>query len=111
MDAPGRIMGEVTLSGTDPSGVIDCTRYQLAAIATPATITSTAITFQASLDGTTFVSLRAVDNTGAYSLPVAAEQFIPVDLRVFAGAQYIKMVPGSSEGSPRTVRYVLRPVG
>ena len=110
MDAPGRVYGAVTLSGTDASAAIDCTRYQLAGIFTPGTITSTSLTFTASADNSTYVAVREVGGAAAYSVTVAASQFVPVNLSVFAGAQWVKIVPGSSEGSARTITYVLRPV-
>lgn len=111
MDAPGRVYGAVTLSGTDASAAIDCTRYQLAGIFTPGTITSTSLTFTASADNSTYVAVREVGGAAAYSVTsVAASGYYPVDLRVFAGLQWVKIVPGSSEGSARTITYVLRPV-
>lgn len=110
MDAPGRVYGAVTLSGTDASGAIDCTRYQLAGIFTPGTITSTSLTFTASADNSTYVAVREVGGAAAYAVTVAASQFVPVNLPVFAGAQWVKIVPGSSEASARTITYVLRPV-
>lgn len=109
MDAPARIYGSVTLSGTDASAAIDCTRYSLAAIVTPGTITSTSLTFTASVDGSTYVAVREVGGAAAYSVTVAASQYVPLDPRVFAGAQYVKVVPGSSEASPRVCPVVLRP--
>lgn len=111
MDAPGRVYGTVTLSGTDASAAIDCTRYQLAGIFTPGTITSTSLTFTASADNSTYVAVREVGGAAAYSVTsVAASSYYPVDLAVFAGLQWVKIVPGSSEGSARTITYVLRPV-
>lgn len=109
-DAPGRLIGSVSLSGTDASAAIDCTRYQLVGLYTPGTITSTALTFTASVDGSTYVPVRDVGGASAYSVTVAASYYVPLDPRVFAGAQYVKVVPGSSEASPRTVNTVQRPV-
>ena len=110
MDAPGRIYQTVTLSGTDPSDAVDCSRYQLVGLYTPGTITSTAITFTASNDGSTYVAVRDVAGASAYSATVAASYYVPLDPRVFAGAQWVKLVPGSSEASARSVTCVLRPV-
>jgi hypothetical protein len=110
MDAPGRIYQTVSLSGTDASAVIDCTRYQLAGFYTPGTLTSTAITFQSSWDNSTFVAIRDVGGASAHSVTVTTSSFYPMDHRVFAGAQHVKLVPGSSEASARTIVCVLRPV-
>jgi hypothetical protein len=110
MDAPGRIYTTVSLSGTDASAAIDCTRYQLVSIYTPGTITSTAITFQSSWDNSTFNTVMEVGGASAYSATVSTNDFVPLKVEVFYGAQYVKLVPGSSEASARTIVCVLRPV-
>jgi len=110
MDAPGRIYTAVSLSGTDASAAIDCTRYQLVGIYTPGTITSTAITFQASWDNSTFTTVMEVGGASAYSATVSTSDFVPLKVEVFCGAQYVKLVPSSSEASARTIVCVLRPV-
>ena len=110
MDAPGRLIGTVSLSGTDASSAIDCTRYQLVGFYTPGTITSTAITFQASADNSTYVTVMEVGGAATYSVTISTSDYIPLDPRVFAGAQYVKLVPGSSEGSARTITFIQRPV-
>jgi hypothetical protein len=110
MDAPGRIYQSVTLSGTDASAAIDCTRYQLVGFYTPGTLTSTAITFQASWDNSTFTTLMAKGGSSAYSATVSTSDYVPLDVDVFCGPQYVKLVPGSSEASARTIVCVLRPV-
>jgi hypothetical protein len=110
MDAPGRIYQSVTLSGTDASAAIDCTRYQLVGFYTPGTLTSTAITFQASWDNSTFTTLMAKGGASTYSATVSTSDYVPLDVDVFCGPQYVKLVPGSSEASARTIVCVLRPV-
>jgi hypothetical protein len=110
MDAPGRIYQTVSLSGTDASAALDCTRYQLVGFYTPGTLTSTAITFQASWDNSTFTALMAKGGASAYSATVSTSDYCPVDVDVFCGPQYVKLVPGSSEASPRSIVCVLRPV-
>ena len=109
MDAPGRLIGSVSVSGTDPSAAIDCTRYQLGAIGTPGTLTSTSLSFQVSIDGTNYLTLMEVGGASAYTVTVSTSDFVPVNPQVFACAQYVKIVPGSSEGSARTITYVQRP--
>jgi hypothetical protein len=110
MDAPGRIYQTVSLSGTDASAALDCTRYQLVGFYTPGTLTSTAITFQASWDNSTFTTLMAKGGSSAYSATVSTSDYCPLDVDVFCGPQYVKLVPGSSEASPRSIVCVLRPV-
>lgn len=83
----------------------------LVAIITPGTLTSTAMTFTASdVSGGTFVAVRDVGGASAYSITVAANYYVPVDPRVFAGARAVKCVAGSAEGGDRTIKLVVRNV-
>jgi len=109
MDAPGRIYQTVTLSGTDPSDAVDCSRYQLVGLYTPGTLASSAFTFTASWDNSTYNVVQAVDGGSTYTATVTTSDYVPLDVQVFAGAQYVKLVPGSSE-SAASVVCVLRPV-
>jgi hypothetical protein len=90
------------------SGAVDCTDGRTAfAIVTPAALTGTAMTFQASHDGTTYNPIT--DTAGAaYSITVAASRYIPITSAHFAGARYIKVVSGSSEGASRAIIVVRR---
>ena len=110
MDAPGRIYQTVTLSGTNASEALDCSRYQLVGFYTPGTLTSTAITFQASWDNSTFNTLMAKGGASAYSATVSTNDYCPLDVDVFCGVQFVKLAPGSSEVSARSIVCVLRPV-
>jgi hypothetical protein len=109
MDAPGRSYANVTLSGTDASSAIDCTRYQIVGFYTPGTLASSAFTFQASWDNSTFTTLMAKGGASAYSATVTTNDYCPIDLDVFCGPQYVKIVPGSSE-SAAVIRVVLKPL-
>lgn len=66
------------------------------AIQTPAALVGTALTFQVSLDGTTFIALYATGGT-AISYTVAANRVIPLDPAVFGAFQFLKLVSGSTE--------------
>ena len=93
------------------SNTIDCRRDQLLAIHMPAAFTGTSITFQASVDGVTFNTVREVGGSATYTLTnVAASQFIPLNVQVFAAAQYVRIVSGSSEAAARSIICVLRPI-
>jgi hypothetical protein len=82
----------------------------LVAVQTPGTLTSTAMTFTGSTDGSTYVAVRAMDGAAAYSITVAASYYVPVDIRCFAGLAYIKCVAGSAEGGARVITLITRPV-
>ena len=74
----------------------------------PASFTGTAISFQASSDNSTFVTL--LNEGSAYSLTVAASRYVSVDPAVFVGCRYIKLVSGTSEAAARTLTVCLRGV-
>jgi len=99
--------GQTTSESLDLQKSADC----VLGIVTPAALTSTAITFEASFDGgTTWVPVQQVDGGGAFSLTVSTSQFIPIDPRVFAGVELLRIVGGSSEGADREIGVVLREV-
>ena len=76
----------------------------LVALVTPSTLTGTSFTFQASVDGSTY---NNVYNEGTqYSVTVAASRYVALDPAVFAGAQYVKVVSGSTEAAERTITLV-----
>ena len=76
----------------------------LVALVTPSALTGTSFTFQASTDGSTY---NAVYNEGTqYSVTVAASRYVALDPSVFAGAQYVKVVSGSTEAAERTITLV-----
>jgi len=79
-------------------------------IETPAALTGTAITFQGSIDGTTYVPVYEVGGANAYSVTVGTSRAVALDHRVFAGINYLKLVSGSTEAAERTIKVVLRPV-
>lgn len=73
----------------------------------PAGWVGTAMTFQASADGVTYVAVH--NAAGAYSIVVAASKYVAVDPTVFLGVRYLKLVSGSTEsGGPLTVKLAVR---
>ena len=99
----------IAASGTT-SDAVDCTRNSIVGIYTPAALTGTALTFTSSSDNSTFVTVLEVGGAATYSVTMAASRYIPVDPRVFAGMQHVKLVSGSTEASARAFTCVLRPV-
>lgn len=92
----------IASSGTK-SGAIDTADYAICICYLPASLTGTAITFEVSHDGTTFVPLY--DASGAaVSRTVAASRAFYVPPEVMAAKQF-KLVSGSSEGAARTIAY------
>lgn len=96
----------IAASGTKTAAV-DLRGMTLVGFYLPATFTGTAVTFEASADNSTFISVR--DGAGnALSKTVAQNQFIPLDPALFLGIQYLKLVSGSTEGAERTIKLALR---
>jgi hypothetical protein len=95
-------------SGT-VSTAADLVGARLVAIITPGTLTGTAMTFQGSVDNSTFVAVHN-DLGAAISATVAASRYIVLDPADFAGIRYIKVVSGSAEAAARTITLVARPV-
>jgi hypothetical protein len=102
--------GTVTIaSGQTTSGAIDLTdQEKLLAVTIPAEFTGTTITFTASVDGSTYLPVYYEGTQ--YSVSVGTSRFIALDPRVFASANYVRIVSGSSEGAGRSVGIVVRAV-
>lgn len=96
----------IAVNGT-VSTAMDMEDGTLCGVFIPAGFVGTAMTFQTSIDGITFV---AVNNAaGALSYVVAASKYIAIDPKDFRGMRYIKLVSGSSEtGGPLTLTAAYR---
>lgn len=83
--------------------------YGLVGIVTPDTLTSTTLTIQPSLDGTTF--LTHADYSGvSYTIPIGTNRWIALDPALFAGFPWVRIVTGSAEDAARTFTLVVRAV-
>lgn len=74
------------------------------ALVTPAALTSTAVTFQGSIDNSTFNPLY--DEGTQYSVNVGTSRFVALKRQVFDAVRYVKVVGGSTEGGTRTINVV-----
>jgi hypothetical protein len=94
---------------TSPALDLAALGEQVVGIVTPATLTSTTITFTCCATGTTFVPLY--DSTGTQvSVTVGTSRFIYLSPAIFAGVAQLKLVGGSSEGGDRVISVLTRPV-
>lgn len=97
-------------SGASLSSVVDLTNVLLTGILMPAEWTSAAITFSASLDGSTYGDVYNADGD-EYTISSAnavASRFITLDPRDFAGCRYLKVRSGTAaagvnQGADRTL--------
>jgi hypothetical protein len=96
-------LSAVIASGQTKSGVIDLSGCVLVGILTPAALTGTSFSFEASTaaDGT---FLPVYDISGnPVSVDVGTSRFIAILPSDLAGIQYLKLVSGSSEGAQRII--------
>ncbi len=77
-------------------------RGTLAGLIFPSAMTSTALTFEVSVDGVTFVGLVNDDGT-AYSVTVTASKYTALNYLKFLGARHIRLKTGSTELAARTI--------
>lgn len=96
------------LNGATVSNAVDLGEMAVVGMQN-ATLTSTAMTFQASADNSTFV---AVKNTAGstYSVTVASDSYTVIPPADLAGIRWLKVVAGSAEGADRTVKLMVRAV-
>jgi hypothetical protein len=96
----------IAASGTVSGATFDLSDFSIVGVVTPSALTGTALTFQVSVDGSTFVLLQQA--SGAYSLAsVAASRAIAVDPDMFRAWRYAKVVSGSAEAAERVITLVL----
>ena len=79
------------------------------AIITPSSLTGTAFTLQASIDGATYYPVYDITGS-AYSVPVGTSRYIALPPGDLAGVRYLKVVSGSTEAADRTIGIVARQV-
>ncbi len=98
------------LSGQTVSNAIDLFDAELEAIVTPAALTSTTFTFQASPDGINFFQVTKEDGT-PYSVTVAASKYLDIPPRTLSGVRWLKIVAGSAEAADRAITVLTRLFG
>lgn len=111
--------GLTILSGAALSETLQLDGRALVGIFMPAAWTAASLTFQASLDGTTWANYYIrVDNTTLSELTIttpAASVFVAVDPTLFAGVTYLRIRSGTSgtpvnQGADRVLTTILRDV-
>ena len=96
----------IASSGTT-SQAVDLGEWLVAGIVTPAALTGVAFTFTASASETGTYN-ACYDSTGtAISVTVAPSRHILIEPQTFAGAQWLKLVSGSTEAAAREITLVL----
>lgn len=93
---------------TSTSAAIQMQGLNLVGIQLPAAFTGTAITFTVSVDGVTYQPLYTSTSGTALSYTVAQGHYVAINPQDFYGANYIKIISGSSEAAARTFSVILK---
>lgn len=95
-------------SGQSESSVINCGGLVLCAVLLPATFTGTALTFEASVDGTNFFAVKSTTSGTSLSYTVAQGTYCAIDPKDLQGINFLKIKSGSTEGALRTLAVSLK---
>ncbi len=90
------------------SSVHDLEGDTLVGFYTPAALTGTTITFEATRDGSNFFPVR--NASGQISYTVTTSQYYAVNPSDFAGVRQVRLVSGSAEGAARTITLACRTI-
>jgi hypothetical protein len=106
---PRAVMYEnVTISsGQTTSTALDCGGCNLVGIIFPAAFTGATVSFEGSVDGTNFYTMKN-DTGSTLSLTASTSSFVAIVPSDFAAAGHLKIVSASSEGADRTITLVYR---
>lgn len=102
--ASGQTVGAAVALGSDSD-----TGSAVVAIYIPASFEGTALTFQGSMDNSTFAEVITSAGT-ALSYTVAAGKWLTVPANDLAGYLWVKPVSGTQVGANRTLQFAIRPV-
>jgi hypothetical protein len=76
------------------------------AIVTPSAMTGTALTFNVSFDGATFVPLLYESTVYSVTISTSASRHHALNRSAFDGVRFLQVVSGSVEGALRTIRVI-----
>jgi len=85
------------------SSTISCGGLSLVGLLLPATLSSTTISFKASIDNTNFYPVYNSDTGDEITYTVAEGQYMAIDPKYFQGIQYLQLVMGTEEAAARTI--------
>lgn len=96
-------------SGQKLGVTIQLLGMSLVGIQLPVGMTSTALTFNVSNDGVTFVPLKSLITGTALSYTIGATAaYQAIDPSVFAGVSFLQIAVGTNEGADRTLLLSLK---
>lgn len=90
-------------NGQQLSSALNLKGLVLVGILLPAAFTGTALTFEASVDGTNFFLVKSTTSGSSLSYTVAQGTYAAINPVDFEGIEYLKIQSGSAEGAARTL--------
>lgn len=108
MQLQKQVLIDVSAHATNSSGV-QCDGLLLSGIEFPATMTGTAVTFDFSYDGSSWVDVVETDGTEV-SYTVSAGNVVRVDPSgwAFAAIGFLRVTSGSSEAADRQINLIFK---
>jgi len=96
------IGGTIALNGTKTEG-LDTHNCQICGVEIPSALTGTAISFEESVDGVTYLNVINPADGADYSVTIATPGYHPLDNDVFHGCRFLKIVSNGSEAAERSI--------
>lgn len=93
----------VIANGQQVSSAIECQGLTLCGVIVPAAFTGTALTFEASVDGTNYFPVYNTTSGTALSYTVAQGHYCAIDPKDFYGINFLIIKSGSAEAAARTL--------
>lgn len=95
-------------SGQTVSAGVNLNGFTLCGVFLPAAFTGTALSFEASADGVTYVAVKSTTSGTSLSYTVAQGTYVAIDPKDFQGIQYLKLVSGTMEGAGRSLSLAVK---
>jgi len=90
------VLAATIASGTK-SGAVKTYQVKPVGILVPAGVASSTMTFEMSVDGTTFVPVYSSVDSANYSINIAASKYVPLNVPNFSGVNELKIVCSDAE--------------
>lgn len=94
-------------NGATTSDAVNLNGFGMVGLILPSALTSTAMTFTGSQDGTNYSALYNVAGT-QLAITIAASRIVLFSPGDFVGINFVKLIAGSAEGSDRLIQVISR---
>lgn len=94
-------------SGNTTSDNVNLNGFGMVGLILPAALTSTAMTFTGSQDGTNFTALYNTAGT-QLAITIAASRLVLFSPGDFVGINFVQLITGTAEGADRSIKVISR---